>query len=1025
MEFIAILTFLLIIALSGATFWFYWRARQLAGLLAERDAVSNGLEQLLEDESGVWACSPDGILICDENGQILWVNYKLHEMFGHSPSALLGNKLAYLFPENRHIELKDLCFESKRARQLIMGLDGIGDGLKARRKDGSLFSAEIALARSKQDYYVVSIRDISERAGVALQIMASTPNVIFAYDRHSMDIIFANQSAAKLLGYSRDELLAMNALDLLELESQSAFREHFQRMDSGDRQIRARTYLYRTKSAANITADVSIHFVDHGENSYLISIGRDVSERIEAMNAIEYKSIELQELNEQLSRERENLEQQVLERTRQLDEERKNAEQANLAKSSFLAAMSHEIRTPMNGVVSMIELLQESELDQDQRAKTDTIQDSAQSLLTIIDEILDFSKVEAGRIELACEDVNLAEFANSVYNSLQALAARRNVTLGFYFDPSLNKVIRADSTRLRQILNNLVGNAIKFSSAVEAGGKVMLRLEALARDSMQIVVEDNGIGISADRLESIFEPFEQEDQHTTARFGGTGLGLPITRALVDKMQGSIRVSSQQNVLTRFTVSLPVLVAEQQSEQADFPAGTRLQGKYCVLLASDERRSRNWRDWLKLEGAEVVCVSDQENLLTSLQLRADGEYTLAGIVLGEDFDQETARQIDLQLSKRNLDKFILLHLPDDSLKEKYGNWQLLLDQANENQNFDNVLRLLNEGSEESRLPEESVPEMQQSATAEAMPTNAPQADVVQADTPQADGPQADGPINVLVAEDNPINQSVISSQLEALGFCSTLVSDGQQALEAWARKEHSLLLTDLHMPNMDGYTLAREIRRREVDNEYTPIIAYTANAVKGERDRCLDCGMDDYLTKPIALKDLEEKISNWSREARLMEAVGDGYIPPEPEPGPESADNSPDPDCLDVEVLKGLVGDKPELIQRLLMTYQDSLQSSFNKIHHAYEANNWEDLEAVAHTLKSSSRSVGALPLGELCETLEEAGRSKNITVAAAAMVPFDEAVESVQAQLLSHLAVSQNEAHSAQSGEASRGHSLN
>ena len=1025
MEFIAILTFLLITALAGATFWFYWRARQMAGLLAERDAVSNGLEQLLEDESGVWACSPDGILICDENGQILWVNYKLHEMFGHSPSALLGNKLAYLFPENRHIELKDLSFESKRARQFIMGQDGIGDGLKARRKDGALFSAEIALARSKQDYYVVSIRDISERAGVAQQIIAATPNAIFAYDRQSMDIIFANQTAAKLLEYSRDELLTMNALDLLELESQSPFRDHFQRMDSGERQIKARTYLYRTKSAANITADTSLHYVEHGENSYLISIGRDVSERIEAMNAIEYKSIELQELNEQLSRERENLEQQVLERTRQLDEERKNAEQANLAKSSFLAAMSHEIRTPMNGVVSMIELLQESELDQDQRAKTDTIQDSAQSLLTIIDEILDFSKVEAGRIELACEDVNLADFANSVYNSLQALAARRNVILGFYFDPSLNKVIRADRTRLRQILNNLVGNAIKFSSAAEAGGKVMLRLEALARDSMQIVVEDNGIGISADRLESIFEPFEQEDRHTTARFGGTGLGLPITRALVDKMQGSIRVSSQQNVMTCFTVSLPLRLAEQQPDQVGLLAEARLQGKYCVLLASDERRSRNWRDWLKLEGAEVVCVSDQENLLTSLQLRADGEYTLAGIVLGEDFDQETARQIDLQLSKRNLDKFILLHLPDDSLKEKYGNWQLLLDQANENQNFDNVLRLLNEGSEESRLPEESVPEMQQSATADAMPTNDPQADAPQADSPQADGPQADGPINVLVAEDNPINQSVISSQLEALGFCSTLVSDGQQALEAWARKEHSLLLTDLHMPNMDGYTLAREIRRREVDNEYTPIIAYTANAVKGERDRCLDCGMDDYLTKPIALKDLEEKISNWSREARLMEAVGDGYIPPEPEPGPESADNSPDPDCLDVEVLKGLVGDKPELIQRLLMTYQDSLQSSFNKIHHAYEANNWEDLEAVAHTLKSSSRSVGALPLGELCETLEEAGRSKNVTAAAAAMVSFDEAVESVQAQLLSHLAVSQNEAHSAQSGEASRGHSLN
>jgi PAS domain S-box-containing protein len=1002
MDFTDILIFLLITASSAAALWFYWHWQQSRRLLTERGAVSHGLDQLLKDESGVWACSPDGMLICDEDGQILWVNYKLHELFAYSPSELLGNKLAYLFPENRHIELKDLSFESKRARQLIMGLDGIGDGLKARRKDGSLFSAEIALARSEQDYYVVSIRDISERAGVVLQIMASTPNAIFAYDRQSMDIIFANQSAAKLLEYSRDELLTMNALDLLELESQSAFRDHFQRMDCGDRQIRARTYLYRTKSADNITADVSIHFVDHGENSYLISVGRDVSERIEAMNAIEYKSIELQELNEELSRERENLEQQVLERTRQLDEERKNAEQANLAKSSFLAAMSHEIRTPMNGVVSMIELLQESALDEDQRAKTETIQDSAQSLLTIIDEILDFSKVEAGRIELACEDVNLAEFANSVYNSLQVLAARRNVTLGFYFDPCLDKVIRADSTRLRQILNNLVGNAIKFSSEAEAGGKVMLRLEALARDSMQIVVEDNGIGISPDRLESIFEPFEQEDQLTTARFGGTGLGLPITRALVEKMQGSIQVCSQQNVKTSFTVSLPVALAKQQLDNAGLIARARLQGICCVLLATDAHRSRIWRDWLKLEGAEVVCVSDQENLLTSLQLRADGDYTLAGIVLGEEFDKQTAKQIELQLERRNLDKFIQLQLPDETPTDRHVSWQLLVDQANENQNFGNVLRLLSEDSEETRVSEEPPVVMQQHS--------------------KTDSIQADAPINVLVAEDNPINQSVISSQLEALGFSSTLVGDGQQALEAWARKEHRLLLTDLHMPNMDGYTLAREIRRREEGDEYIPIIAYTANAVKGERDRCLGCGMDDYLTKPVALKDLEEKISNWSREARLMKAVGDGHDRLQRETVPDYQDNEPDPGCLDVEVLKGLVGDKPELIQRLLLTYQDSLQSSFGKIHSAYEANNWEDMEAVAHTLKSSSRSVGALPLGEICETLEEAGRGKNITAVAAAMVPFDEAVEAVQSQLLSHLGVSQSESHSAHSAEASRGH---
>jgi PAS domain S-box-containing protein len=933
--------------------------------------------------------SPDGLVVVNSEGIIVQANLQMQKLFSCSEDQLLGSPLTSLFPDNSPIVLEELRPDSSHTKRLIMAMDGIGDRFQAIRKDGTHFSAEIAIMRGEfemNDLFAIAIRDVSDRIQVAMGFLESTLDAIFAYEIGTMAFTYANKGAEKLFGYSREQLLKMNSKDLVDDDSWPIFKEQFDRAVCGDKDQARRTVMFNTRDGEKRIIELSVHFVDHNENSYVVSTGRDVTERIDALNAVEVKSIELQELNKELQAERENLEAEVRDRTRELERAWQKAEDANHAKSSFLASMSHEIRTPMNGVVGMIELLLSSNLDEDQRQKLLTVQDSSQSLLTIIDEILDFSKVEAGRIELSRDAVALPELTKSVFNSLTPLATRSGVTLSMYLDPRLPVSVQSDATRLRQIINNIVGNAIKFSSGQDREGKVLMRFEGDGERQMRIVVEDNGIGISAGALESIFEPFEQENESTVKRFGGTGLGLPITKALVEKMGGRIQVISHQNELTRFTIELPIEPIEMNAADADSADNKDpvLSNTLCVVYSRDGRRSTDWRDWLVGEGADVICISDWPNFLTTFNLQSDSHYKLHGIILNEVPSEPVRLRIRQELEQRNLNSFAMFADKKTMQRASEFPWHMLDEDPCENQNFANFLALC-EGNK--------------ALSGQAMETSASEAeslsDVAELQQPEDSLPSEER-IKILVAEDNPINQSVIGSQLEALGFNSTLVSDGLQALEAWKRREHVLLLTDLHMPNMDGYTLAREIRKMERSSERTPIIAYTANAVKGEKDRCLDCGMDDYLTKPIALKDLEEKIKLWAEEARKAveqsnEELGIG----------DEIDRSMEVFVtLDVGVLKKLVGDKEELILRLLGTYQESLRTGYDKLVEAYECNDWETIHSTAHTLKSSSRSVGALPLGELCATLEEAGRQSNVALVASAMSRLDEAVTAVQNELL-------------------------
>ncbi|WP_421865879.1 ATP-binding protein [Motiliproteus sp.] len=616
---------------------------------------------------------------------------------------------------------------------------------------------------------------------------------------------------------------------------------------------------------------------------------------------------------------------------------------ANKAKSAFLAAMSHEIRTPMNGIVGMAEVLSTTQLDNLQADSVATIRDSAFSLLRIIDDILDFSKIEAGHLDLEHTDVSVWDVVEGICISLRPVAQGKEVDLSLFVDPQVPEQVLSDSTRLRQILYNLVGNAIKFSSDKDRQGKVVVRVDIANTDPLHLdfSIADNGIGMTPETLSTLFNSFQQGESSTTRRFGGTGLGLAISKRLIDLMHGEISVASTLGEGTVFTVTLPFEV----SEEATAKAPVVLNNLDCILISSSSARSGDIRVYLEHAGADVFQVSDQDEAFALCERVASPHP-----VIIHDLEARTPSSHVQDRAEANLDCIGYLLLLTQGVR------------ARPHQDQSGMVTLDCSVLCRSALLRAVAVAAGRASPDIFMDLDEQMDDGVRAAPPSIANARAEGRL-ILIAEDDFVNRKVILQQLSLLGYAAEVAEDGEQALQLWREGDYALLLTDLHMPKLDGYQLAKAIRSDEPSTTHLPILALTANALRGESVRAREVGIDDYLTKPIQLNQLEQALGNWLPAANGSPASSANEL----ELNKDNANS-----IWDVAFLMELVGDDPETINELLTDYLAMLHTENFQIEALYQQQDSRKLGSIAHKLKSASRSVGAMPLGDLCAELENA-----------------------------------------------------
>ncbi|MGE0117931.1 MAG: response regulator [Dongiaceae bacterium] len=795
-----------------------------------------------------------------------------------------------------------------------------------------------------------------------------------------------------------------------------------------------------SKPLSNLSVAMRAIETDKQYSQRVAKSGNDeVGQLIHSFNSM-LEQIELRD--KKLRAHRNELEQQVQTRTQELvqtnaslwqavselEDAKTKAEAANRAKSEFLATVSHEVRTPLNGVLGTTEVLLNTELSERQRRFGQIIHGSAKTLLSIINNILDFAKIEAGRIELdmvAFDPRNVVEEVQDLFNDM---AEKKGLRFGSHVAPHLPRRLVGDAGRLRQVLTNLVGNAVKFTER----GEVMIhvRPDEIATDKMRLRIEvrDTGIGVAADSQKRIFESFAQADQSTTRRYGGTGLGLAIARQLVQMMGGEIGVDSKigEGSMFWFTVQLGITTEEAEDPKRRLLSGIR------ALVVDGTRSSREaFGAQLASLGISSRAVDHEDEALTLLQLagRVGQRFDVAFIDPGELDADWLIKEIrkDATIGQTRI-ILLVSRLTDEEENAADGiaGVERLLKPVRQSAVYDCLSATIHAKSAADAAPE-----------------------------PAADAPPFAA--RILIAEDNPVNREVAGEALRQLGCQVDMANDGRQAIEGWESNAYDVILMDCHMPNMDGIEAAKIIRvREETDGRArTPIIALTANARGEDYQNCIAAGMDDYLTKPLTLDELRVALDRWigRQHSSAVPAAADGSaanaaapaaqppaegpqatgaepspaavtepapaaaaapMPPEAEatpatPAEERSEPMPNDETVDVgdaldkatiDYLRSLRrGEGPSVLERAIGMYLENAPAALEELRRGIAGGDASAVWRIAHGLKSSSASLGAKQLAHHVAEMEGRARQNDLAEAESRFVEIESEFKKVSMAL--------------------------